>query len=236
MPAALKVLSTTAMKTSLDALGSQFERASGHKLDCAYAPSARITRRIADGETADAAIVTAEAIEQLGRQGRIVAGSRRAIASSQLALAVRSGAPRPNISTVEGFKGALLAARAIALSNPVGGGQSGAHMQQVLERLGIAAALQPKISYGQGGPEGLIGLFLVRGEADIGVQQMPELMAVPGIDIVGPLPPELQAVTRFAVGTMTGARDAAGADALGQFLCTPAAASVMKAKGLEPAH
>ena len=235
MPTELKVLSTTAMKTSLDALSSQFERASGHRLDCAYAPSARITKRIAEGETADAAIVTAEAIELLSQQGRIVAGSRRDIASSQLALAVRSGAPRPNISTLEGFKGALLAAKSIALSNPVGGGQSGAHMQQVLDRLGIAAVLQPKISYGQGGPEGLIGLFLVRGEADIGVQQMPELMAVPGIDIVGPLPPELQAVTRFAIGTMTGSGNAKGAEALAQFLCSPAAASEMKAKGLDPA-
>ena len=94
------------------------------------------------------------------------------------------------------------------MSNPVGGGQSGAHIAKIFERLGVTEALKSKTKYGPGGPAGLIGLFLVRGEADLGVQQMPELMAVSGIDIVGPLPKEIQAVTVFSAGLSTGARDA----------------------------
>ena len=233
MPAEIKVLSTTAMKTSLDELAPRFERATGHKVTPSYAPSARIAKMVADGEQNDVAIVTAQGIEDLIKQGKVAADSRADIARSTIGLAVQKGARKPDISSAEAFKRALLAANSIAMSNPVGGGQSGAHLARIFDKLGIAEALKSKVTYGPGGPAGLIGFFLVRGEVEIGIQQIPELMAVTGIDIVGPLPQEIQAVTRFSAGVSTTAKDAGAAQALVKFLATGDAAAVMRAKGME---
>jgi len=233
VPTEIKVLSTTAMKTTLDALAPEFERSTGSKLVFSFGPSARIARMVAEGEANDVAIVTAEGIEELTRQGRIVAGTRADIARSAMGLAVQKGARKPDISSAEKFKQAMLAARSLGMSNPVGGGQSGANLMKIFERLGIAEAMKPKLTFGPGGPAGLIGNFLLRKEVEIGVQQMPELMAVPGIDIVGPLPPDIQSMTVFSVGLSTAAKNADGGRALTKFLTTPAAAQVMKAKGME---
>jgi molybdate transport system substrate-binding protein len=230
----IKVLSTTAMKTTLDELMPQFERETGHKVVPHYAPSARIAKLVAEGETNDVAIVTAQGIDELIRQGRIVDGMRIDLARSAVGVAVKKGACKPDISSAEGFKGALLAAKSIAMSNPVGGGQSGAHLVKVFEQLGIADALKEKTIYGPGGPAGLIGHYLVRGEAEIGIQQMPELMAVPGIDIVGPLPPEIQTITVFSMGLSNTAANPDGGKSLIAFLGTPGAAAVLKTKGMEP--
>lgn len=229
----IKVLSTTAMKTSLDALAPEFERASGNKLAFFFGPSARIAKLVAEGEENDVAIVTAEGIEELTKQGKIVPGTRADIARSAMGLAVQKGAPKPDISSAEKFKAAMLAAKSLAMSNPVGGGQSGANLMKIFERLGITEAMKAKTTYGPGGPAGLIGNFLLRKEVEIGVQQMPELMAVPGIDIVGPLPPDIQSKTVFAAGLSTSANNADGARALIAFLTTPAAAKLMIANGLE---
>jgi molybdate transport system substrate-binding protein len=129
----------------------------------------------------------------------------------------------------------MLAAKSVALSKPVGGGASGAHMAKVFERLGITAEMAAKSHYGSGGAAGLAGLVVFRGEADIGIQQMSELMAVSGIDVVGPLPPELQNVTTFTAAIPTSAGHADLGRALIQSLTTPGAKSVIAAKGLEPA-
>ena len=231
----IRLLSTTAMKTTIDELVESFERSTGHTLAPDYAPSAQIARRVAAGEQADVAIATPLGIDDLIGQGRIVAGTRADIARSAIALAVRKGAPKPDISSAEKFRQALLAAKSIATSAPVGGGQSGAHLVRIFERLGITEAMKPKTLHGPGGPAGLIGLFLVRGEAEIGIQQLSELMAVPDIDIVGPLPDEIQVYTVFAAGLATAARDAAAGRALIAHLTTPAAAAVLQAKGLERA-
>jgi molybdate transport system substrate-binding protein len=233
VPTEIKVLSTTAMKTSLDELKPEFERSAGAALVFSFGPSARIAKMVADGEDNDIAIVTAEGIEALTAQGRIVPGTRTDIARSAMALAVQKGARKPDISSADKFKETMLAAKSLGMSNPVGGGQSGANLMRIFERLGIAEAMKGKTTYGPGGPAGLIGNFLVRKEVEIGVQQMPELMAVPGIDIVGPLPPELQTMTVFSVGLSTSAKNVEGAKALIRFLATPAAAAVMKAKGME---
>jgi molybdate transport system substrate-binding protein len=230
----IKVLSTTAMKTSLDAFAPEFERATGHGLVCVFGPSARIAKLVAGGEKNDVAIVTDEGIENLIRDGRIVAGTRADIARSAMALAVQKGAPRPDISSAEKFKQAMLAAKSLAMSNPVGGGQSGANLMNIFMRLGIAEAMKAKTIYGPGGPAGLIGNYLVRKEAEIGVQQMPELMAVPGIDIVGPLPDDIQRKTVFSAGLSTSAANPDGGKALITFLLTPKAAAVMQEKGFEP--
>jgi molybdate transport system substrate-binding protein len=232
VPNDIKVLSTTAMKTSLEELAPEFERAHGAKLSFSFGPSAKITRMVADGEANDVAIVTDKGFEELAAQGKL-AGSRADIARSAMALAVQKGAPRPDISSAEKFKQALLAAKSLGMSNPVGGGQSGANLVKIFDKLGIGDAMQPKCFYGPGGPAGLIGNYLVRKEVEIGIQQLSELMAVPGIDIVGPLPPEVQMVTVFSAGVSTSANNADGAKALIQFLATPKAKAVMKAKGMD---
>ena len=233
MPNEIKVLSTTAMKTSLDELAPEFERSTGYKLTFSFGPSARIAKMVADGEANDVAIVTDQALADLTRLGKLVPGTGADVARSAMALAVQKGANRPDISSAEKFKAALLAAKSLGMSNPVGGGQSGANLLKIFDKLGITAAMKAKSVYGPGGPAGLIGHFLVRKEVEIGIQQLPELMAVPGIDIVGPLPPDLQSVTVVSAGLSATARNADGARALIRFLATPKAAAVMKAKGME---
>ena len=234
MPASeIKVLSSTAMKTSMDELMPQFEQASGHKVAFSYGPSVRITKQVAEGEANDVTIVTDRGIDELIGQGRIVPGTRADIGRSAMALAVQKGAPKPDISTPERFKEAMLAAKSLAMSNPVGGGASGAILMRIFEQLGIAEQMRPKLTFGPGGPAGLIGNFLVRKEVEVGIQQMPELMAVPGIDIVGPLPFGAQSVSVFSAGLSTGATDPDAARALIAFLATPAAAAAIRAKGME---
>ena len=233
MPNEVKVLSSTAMKTSLDELAPEFTRATGNTLSFSFGPSARIAKMVADGEPHDVAIVTDHGHTDLTRQGKLAPGIRADIAKSAMALAVQKGAPKPDISSPEKFKAALLAAKSLGMSNPVGGGQSGANLVKIFEILGIAEAMKPKCVYGPGGPAGLIGNFLVRKEVEIGIQQLPELMAVPGIDIIGPLPPEIQAMTVFSAGLSSNAKNVEGANALIHFLTTPKAVAVIKAKGME---
>ncbi len=233
MPNEIKVIATTAMKTSLDDLAPDFERETGSKLTFSFGPSARIAKMVAEGEVNDVAIVTDHGHEDLTRQGKLVAGLRADIARSAMALAVQQGARRPDISTAAKFREALLAAKSLGMSNPVGGGQSGANLIRIFEKLGIAEAMKAKCVYGPGGPAGLIGHFLVRKEVEIGIQQLPELMAVPGIDIVGPLPPEIQAKTVFSAGLSATAENAEIGRALIAFLGTAKARAVITSKGME---
>lgn len=231
----LRLLCTTAMKTSFDAFTPQFERDAGCKLVVAYGPSAQLKKRVAEGEATDATIITAEGIDELIRNGKLVPGSRIDMVRSGIAVAVPKGGRRPDISSAEKFKQALLAAKSIAMSNPVGGGTSGAHLAKVFDRLGITEALKSKMIFGPGGPAGLIGNYLVRGEAEIGIQQESELMAVSGIDIIGMLPDGIQAISVFSLGAHVATQNAEAGKALGQFLRTAAAQAVMAEKGLKPA-
>jgi len=233
VPTEIKVLATTALKTSMDALMPDYERSSGHKIAFSFGPSTRIAKQVADGEMNDVAIVTDTGIDDLIRQGRIVPGSRVDLARSPMALAVQKGAPKPDISTPEKFKQAMLAAKSLAMSNPVGGGASGAILAGIFEKLGIAESMKGKLTFGAGGPAGLIGNYLVRKEVEIGVQQLPELMAVPGIDIVGPLPFGADTVSVFSAGISTAAKDAAAGRALVAFLTTPAAKATIRSMGME---
>lgn len=234
-PVAVKVLSTTAMKTVFEELSPSFERATGSRLTVELGPSMRLEQRLGDGEAADVAIVSAGGAAALVARGRLVADSVVPIAGSSIGVAVPKGAPQPDIASVEGFRRAMLAAKSIACSKPVGGGQSGAHLAKVFEQLGIAEAMAAKAKYGAGGAAGLAGLVVRRGEADIGIQQMAELMAVDGIDVVGPLPPQLQSVTSFVAAITAVASEPEAGRALIDFLMTPDAKRVLKAKGLEPA-
>jgi molybdate transport system substrate-binding protein len=228
------VLSTTAMKTAFEELGPAFERETGYRLKLTFGPSLQLEKRLADGESADVAIVTHAGAQDLIARGRGRADSLADLARSFIGVCVAKGAPRPDLSSAEAFKAAMLRAKSIALSKPVGGGASGAHMAAVFERLGIAAAVKDKSIYGAGGPAGLVGLIVGRGEAEIGIQQMAELMAVASVDVVGPLPAALQSVTQFTVFVPSASPTPDGGPAVIDFLLKPAAKAVIKAKGLEP--
>jgi len=223
------------MKTVLEALSPAFERATGNRLAVTLGPSLRLEKALGEGEAADVAIVSAAGARDLVAAGKIVAGSVVDVATSSIGVAVAKGAPRPDIASVEAFKRAMLAAKSIACSKPVGGGQSGAHLARVFEQLGITAEMQAKAKYGAGGAAGLAGLVVQRGEADIGIQQMAELMAVDGIDVVGPLPADIQMITPFVAGVPATANHAEAGRALIAFLTTPDAKRVLEAKGLAPA-
>ena len=234
-PNELKALSTTAMKMVFEELAPAFERGSGCRLVVNLGPSFQLEKRLREGESADVAIVTRAGAEDLLARGIFAAGSLVGVARSPIGVCVAKGAARPDLSSAESFKLAMHNAKSIALSKPVGGGASGAHMAKVFEQLGITAAMAAKAKYGVGGSAGLSGLVVLRGEADIGIQQMAELIAVSGIDVVGPLPAELQSVTLFTAGIPTSASHPDEGRAVIDFLTTPAAKSVIKAKGLEPA-
>jgi molybdate transport system substrate-binding protein len=151
-----------------------------------------------------------------------------------IGAAVAPGAPKPDISSEDAFKRALLAAKSVAYSDAASGGASGVYLAKVFEKMGIAAALKAKAKLAAGGPDGFAGAFVANGEAEIALQPIPELMAVPGIEIVGPLPGEFQNVTTYAAGVTVFAAEPEAAEALIKFLLTPAAAAVFKAKGLAP--
>jgi len=230
----VKVLSTTALKMVFEELKPRFERETGHRLDVSLGPSAQLEARVDQGEAADVAILTGPGARDLAARGKLAAKSLTDVARSMIGVGVRKGAAKPDISTPENFKRAMLAAKAIACSKPVGGGASGAHLAKVFERLGITEAMAPKSKYGAGGTSGLAGLFVTRGEAELAIQQMAELMMVDGIDVVGPLPADIQSITLFTAGVPNGAGHADAGRALIEFLTAPAAKAVIKAKGLEP--
>lgn len=231
----VKVLATTAMKTVFEELAPQFQAATGQRVSASFGPSVQIEKRLAEGETADVAVLTTAAAGAMLARGKVLAGSLIAIARSSLGVAVQRGAPKPDISSVDAFRRALLAAQSVAVSKPVGAGLSGAHMAKVFQDLGISEAMAARLKYGTGGVSGLVGLIIERGEAEMGVQQIAELKAVLGIDFVGPLPEALQAVTPFTAAIAATAHNAEGGRRLIEFLVTPAAKRVIAAKGLEPA-
>ena len=209
-------------------LAPQFERANDCKIAISYDPAKVMLARIQKGETADLAILGSGAIDELVKQGKISAGSRRVLARCRVGVAVLAGKPRPDISSVEAFKRTLLGAKSVAYTQE---GASGMHFAGLIERLGIAEQVKAKAVRQ---PGGLIGELVAAGKAEIAIQQIPELMAVAGIELVGPLPAEIQLVTVSSAGIFAGTKQAEAAQSFIQFLVTPAAARVMKTKGLEP--
>ena len=227
--AKIKLFVSNSLRGALNDLLPAFERASGHHVEVSYDPAKVMMERIGRGETADALIIGGPAIDELVKQGKVAAGSRRAFASCGIGVAVRAGAKKPDIGTVEAFKRALLAAQSIAWTQQ---GASGIYFSGLIERLGIAAEIRPKAAQQ---PGGLIAEQLVQGKADLAIQQIPELMAVPGAELVGPLPKEIQQVTASSAGIFARSKNAQAAEELLTFLKSPASKTVLKAKGLEPA-
>jgi molybdate transport system substrate-binding protein len=224
----IKVLSTHAVQEVLRELGPLFERAGGFTLTIDYDPANALKRRIEDGTPFDVVIVTRPVIDVLARKGKVHREACTDIGRSGLGIAVRQGAAKPDITTVDAFKRALLAARSLVRSKE---GTSGLYFETLLDRLGIADAIHDKIVLG---PSGRIAELVARGEAEIAVQQIPELLPVKGVQYVGPLPAELQLYTVFAASVGSAAKDRVAAQAFVDALATPSAAALFNAKGLEP--
>lgn len=227
--AELKVLSTHAALEVLNELGPKFEQTTGNKLSFSYDPANVIKRQIENGATFDVVLITRSAIDDLTKQGKTLPDTRANIGRSGLGVAVRKGALKPDISTVKAFKQTLLAAKSVIRSTE---GNSGIYFERLMGQLGIADQMKGKTKLG---PSGRVAEFVARGEVEIAVQQISELLPVAGAEFVGPFPQELQLYTLFAVAVGAGSKDAKAAKELVDFLTTPAAASVVKAKGLEPA-
>ena len=227
--AEIKVLSTHAAQDILEELGPQFERSVGYKLVVSYDPTASIRRQIENGAAFDVAIVTRLIIDDLARNSVIRTTTIENIGRSGLGVAVRKGAPKPDISTVEAFKRALLAAKSVVRSAE---GTSGAYFEQLLVRLGIAAEMREKIKLG---PSGRIAEMAARGEVDLAVQQISEILPVTGADFVGPFPAEVQLHTMFSAGVAAASKVPNAAQELIKFITTTSAAAVTKRAGLEPA-
>jgi molybdate transport system substrate-binding protein len=225
----LQLFTSNSTRGVLAELLPQFEQTSGTRVIASYDPALVMLKRIDAGETADLAILGQAAIDALAAGGQVIPDSRRTLARCGVGVGVAAGTPKPNVSSVEAFKAALLAAKSIAHTTS---GASGIHFTNVIKRLGIADRIEPKAVKNEGG---LIGELVVRGEAELAIQQIPELMAVPGLELVGPLPQELQSISVVAAGIFVSSKRGAVARALLDFLRTPAAMRVFRAKGLEPA-
>jgi molybdate transport system substrate-binding protein len=225
--AAIEVLGTLAVRGVLLEVAEDFRARTGLSFAASYKSTNAQLIAISAGATGDVAIMTRQGIDQLVGEGKIVAGSTADIAQSGVGLAVRAGAPRPDIATVEAFKRTLLAAKSIAFSRI---GASGIHFAEVIERLGIAAEIRRKATIG----DSYVGEIAARGEAELAVQQISELMPVAGIDVVGPLPGDLQKISVFAGGVFTAARNPAGAAKLVSYLASPELAPILARKGLSP--
>jgi molybdate transport system substrate-binding protein len=224
---------STAIKAATDELLPPFERANGHTIRASYAPSGALIPRFIRGEPVDVFLTDATAIDALIKQGKIV-GGRTDLVRTGIGIAVRKGASRPDVSSPEALKRALLAAKSVGHAAPTGGSITAAHIQGVFQRLGIAEQMMPKIKLAAGGPNGRVSVLVSSGEAEIGLQQVSELMSNPAVEVIGMLPAELQLITLYSAGVTASARQAEAAQALIRALTAPSAAPIYKAKGLDP--
>ena len=228
--AEIKVISSNGLKSTLEQLAPAFEKATAHKVAFVWGAAVPLKAEIEKGATFDLAVLTAAGIDDLIRQGKLVAATRAALADSGAGVAVRKGAPKPDIATVESFKNALLNAKSVAY---VETGGTGIYLKTLLQRLGIADALKGKVKPLP--PENPAANAVANGEAEIGMTQISEILPYPGAELVGPFPKEIQLTSSFGAAVSATAAQPDGASALIKFLKGPAAAAVFKAKGLDPA-
>jgi molybdate transport system substrate-binding protein len=229
--AEIHALITTAMKAAVDELVPKFEGETGNTVGVSYGPSGGIARRFIGGEPADVIIIDSGALDELIRDGKVLP-ERTDVARTGIGICVRKGAPRPDVSTPEALKRALLAAKSIGHTAPAGGGITAAHIMKLFERLGIAAEVTPKVKLAAGGPNGRVSVLVSTGEAEIGLQQVSELMSNPDVDVIGMLPAELQQITTYSAGVTASAKEPSAGRALIGFLAAPAATAIYKTKGL----
>ncbi len=224
----IKLLASVAMKDAYLELIPQFEKATGHKVSVAWSSTPDVQKRIAAGEAADLIILGDSGTEELIKQGKLVASSRVNFAKSGIGVAVRAGSPRPDISSADAVKRSVLAAKSVAYS----AGASGIYLVSMFQKLGISDQVKSKTATVKPGEP--VGEVVARGEAEIGFHQVSELIPVKGIQILGPLPAEIQNITVYSGGIHSATKVADAATALVKFLTAPAAAPIIKKHGLEP--
>jgi molybdate transport system substrate-binding protein len=228
----LKLYSTIAFQGVLEQLAPQFEKASGNKLAITFGLAAQLAQRVQAGDAVDVLILTRAGIDTLVKDGKIAPGTDVTLAGAGTAVVVKAGAPKPDISTPEALKHALLAAKSISYGDPAAGGASSVYFAKLLERMGIADAMKSKTKFPP--PGKYAADVLVAGEAELGIMQTSEL--IPGTELVGVLPGDLNNITLFGAGLAAAAKEASAGNALLKFLRSREAAAVYKAKGLDPAE
>lgn len=230
--AELRVLTAGAFKQVVLALVPDFEKQTGHKVTVDNGTAGELLKRIKGGEAFDVAVITPAVIDALTEKGRLAAGSRVNLASVGIGVVVKEGAPKPDIATVDAFKRALLAAKTVAYIDPKSGGTTGIYFEKLIDRLGVGDAVRAKAKLKMGG---YVADLIVSGEAELGIHQISEIVPVKGAVLVGPLPKEIQNVTTYAAGLSATAKDKDAAQALIKMFSGPAAAALLKFKGMEPA-
>ncbi len=224
----LKVVAPNAVKEAVSEIAATFEKATGHRVAFTWGGSEAIAKRVSGGEVFDVVVTTAQGVDRLAADGKLVTGTRTDFSRSAVAAAVRAGLPRPDISTVDGLRKALLGADSIAISS----GASGRYLEQLFQKLGVADQIKHKIRQPPSGAQ--IGDLLARGDADLGFQQVTELLHAKGIDYLGPLPAEVQNYTVWAAGLHANAPQREAARAFMRALAAPDAAAAIRRTGMEP--
>ena len=230
--AEVKVLTAGAYKQVVLALVPDFEKQTGHKVVVDNGTTGQLKKRIEGGEAFDLLVITPAVVDEMIASGKLVAGSHINLASVGVGVVVKEGAPKPDIGTIDKFKQALLTAKSVAYIDPASGGSSGIYVDKLLVKLGIADQIKPKAKLKQGGH---VADLIVSGEAELGIHQISEIVPVKGAALVGPLPKEIQNTTTYAAGLSASAKSKDAAEALIKALSGPAAAAVLKSKGMEPA-
>lgn len=223
----MKILSTLAVQGAMPALAGAWQQAGGDAFEIGFSPTVALLERLKGGEAADIAILTASGVDDMIQEGVMQAGSRTDIALSYIGVAVKAGAPKPDIGTIEAFRASLLAAKSVAYSRI---GASGIYFADLLKRMGIADQVNAKVV-----ATGFTAELAARGEAELAVQQISELLVVPGIELVGPFPREVQTVATFSGGLLAASPQPDKAQALLRFLASPKVAPLLRKAGLEPA-
>ncbi len=230
--AEIKVLSAGAFKQVVVALVPAFEKQTGHKVTVDNGTAGELKKRIEGGEAFDVAVITPAVVDELTAKGKIAPGSKVALASVGVGVVVKEGAPKPDVSSVDAFKRALLAAKSVAYIDPASGGSSGIYIDKLLVKLGIADQIRPKAKLKKGGH---VADLIVSGEAELGLHQISEIVPVKGVVLVGPLPKEIQNTTTYAAGLSAAVKNKDAAEALIKYLSGPEAAAVLKSKGMDRA-
>jgi molybdate transport system substrate-binding protein len=229
MTSQIRIISSMATRQLLDDLIALHGQGSAQAVSCESVGGVDAARRVMSGEAFDAVVLAANAIDSLIEAGRIVAGSRVDLVQSGVAVAVRAGAPRPDISSEEAVKQAVLAARSVGYST----GPSGVQLVRLFERWGIAETLRARLV--QAPPGVPVGRLVAEGQVELGFQQLSELMSLPGLDVLGPLPPAIQITTTFSGGVATASVQAPAVRALLAFMASPATAEIKRRNGMVPA-
>lgn len=227
--AEIKIWTARALATVLAEVGPKFEQATGHKLTVTTGLSDQFMQRAGAGESFDILITGASPLDELIKNRKITSASRTDIARSGIGVEVRSGASKPDVSSVEAFKRALLNAKSIAYLKDVG---SGIYVTSLLERLGIAEAIKSRVTR----PEtDVVSELVAKGEVELGIVVITQILTTPGVELVGPLPAEIQSYVSFAAGISASSKEPEAAKDLIKFLTGPIAVAVIKAQGMEPA-